>query len=146
MDYATLVAARTTAGSIKQFANSDAIPSDVVLEDAQALIYGRLRVREMLTSTTGTLSASASTLALASDCLGVRLVMITGTEQGKIRVRPEEEVEEAFAFDQNGTMVLDRPTICYADKTQLVFPVRADRAYPIRKLYWQRPAPLSGSN
>lgn len=47
MDYASLIGPKTTPGSIANYANYGLVPATEVLIDAQALIYQRLRVREM---------------------------------------------------------------------------------------------------
>jgi hypothetical protein len=47
MDYNTLIGPKTTSGSIANYANYGLAPATEVLIDAQALIYQRLRVREM---------------------------------------------------------------------------------------------------
>lgn len=47
MDYDTLVAPKSTPGSIANYANYGLAPATEVLLDAQMLIYQRLRVREM---------------------------------------------------------------------------------------------------
>jgi hypothetical protein len=49
MDYATLIAAKTVAGSIRNWVNYDKVDPVTVLTEAQAEIYDRLRVREMRT-------------------------------------------------------------------------------------------------
>lgn len=47
MDYSSLTGAKTSAGSIKRWINDTSLDIDAILEEAQALIYGLLRVREM---------------------------------------------------------------------------------------------------
>ena len=47
MDYNTLIGPKSTPGSIANYANYGLAPATEVLIDAQAVIYQRLRVREM---------------------------------------------------------------------------------------------------
>ena len=58
MNYSDLVATKTTAGSIKQWLNHDGVPSTTILEEAEAWVYQRLRIRQMITSSAGTLTTS----------------------------------------------------------------------------------------
>lgn len=46
-DYTTLIAAKTTLGSIKAWANHSVLDSDGILTQAQAWIYEKLRAQEM---------------------------------------------------------------------------------------------------
>lgn len=62
MNYSTLIAAKTTAGSIKSWVNYARIDVEQIVEEAQALIYQSLRTREMraiaaVTVVTGAISA-----------------------------------------------------------------------------------------
>lgn len=63
MTYSTLIADKSTVGSIKRWINYDLIPSEEVIEDAQAFIYSQLRVREM--TTTSQLTFEAGTVGAA---------------------------------------------------------------------------------
>lgn len=49
MSWTSLTAVKTTAGSIRRWVNWDELDADQCLEEAQALIYQTLRVREMRT-------------------------------------------------------------------------------------------------
>jgi hypothetical protein len=52
VNYSTLVADKTVAGSIKRWVNYGQIDSETVLTEAQALIYSMLRAREMRQAST----------------------------------------------------------------------------------------------
>ena len=67
MDYTTLVSDNTTNGSIKYWINYSRIDAAGILTDAQAWIYQRLRVRDMLQTADVTISSGASTAAFPSD-------------------------------------------------------------------------------
>lgn len=47
MSYSTLIAAKTTAGSIKRWVNYSELDAEQIVLEAQALLYQTLRVREM---------------------------------------------------------------------------------------------------
>jgi len=69
MSYTTLVSGKTTPGSVHNFCNYLKVPVEVVLEEAQAIIYSLLRVREMKTAAVITLTAAASSVALPTGYL-----------------------------------------------------------------------------
>lgn len=48
IDYQTLVAPKTTVGSIRNYVNRSDIPVTNILLEAEAFIYERLRIREMM--------------------------------------------------------------------------------------------------
>jgi hypothetical protein len=143
MSYTVLVAAKSTDGSIKNFANSDTVPSTIILAEAEQWIARRLRVRQMLTATSGTMTASATAIDLPSDYVWPRRFAITGVNQGLIKKQTLETVEGAFSYDGSGNRVLGKPGMYYADATQAVFDQMADQAYPYRLNYFRQLPALS---
>lgn len=69
MTFLTLTGPKSEPGSIHNFVNYRRVPVEVVLEEAQAFIYSRLRVREMKASAVITLTANASSVALPTGFL-----------------------------------------------------------------------------
>lgn len=69
MNYLDLIGPKSVASSIQNFVNYRRVPVEVVLEEAEAFIYSRLRVREMKSSAVITLTAGASTAALPTGFL-----------------------------------------------------------------------------
>lgn len=69
MNYLDLIGPKSKPGSIHNFVNYKKVPVEVVLEEAQALIFSRLRVREMRASALITLTQEAFTAALPSGFL-----------------------------------------------------------------------------
>lgn len=63
-DYTTLTGTKATEGSIRWWANHSLVPAAQVLTEAQAWIFSRLRVREMIASEQVTIAAAASTFTL----------------------------------------------------------------------------------
>jgi hypothetical protein len=73
MTYDTLVAGKTTVGSIQYWINYARIDSDTVLTEAQATIFQRLRVREMRTLDSSiTVNAGDFAKPLPANVLEVR--------------------------------------------------------------------------
>ena len=147
--YADLVAAKTTDGSIKQWVNNSFIPATTILTEAQAWIYQRLRVREMLTSTTGSLALAADTITLPTRYKAPKFLMFTANSTVAKSVptyRPVDFVVTQFEYDGSGNRTTGRPNLWGADATNLQFEKKADQAYPYYLLYYQSLAALSGSS
>src|SRR3954466_13370023 len=64
MDYNTLVGSKGTEGSVKYWINHAEVPASSVIADAQAEIYSRLRVREMLVQASLAITVGMSAIAL----------------------------------------------------------------------------------
>ena len=64
--YSTLIAAKTTDDSIKNWLNRGDLPVTAILTEAQAEIYQRLRVREMMTDEAFSFASAASSKALST--------------------------------------------------------------------------------
>ncbi len=64
MDYTTLIAAKGTAGSLMNWVNYTKIDPVTILDEAQALIYSQLRVREMRSQRAFFLPAGTSQITL----------------------------------------------------------------------------------
>lgn len=144
--YGVLIADKRTDGSIRSWLNNDLVPALTVLHRAEAFIYRRLRVREMLATATGTIAASDDTLSLPDRYLAPRYLGITGTEAMEIKRKPLEEVERAFAYDAAGALVAGKPTIYCAHASVLQFDCPADADYPYRFVHYAEPAPLTTDN
>lgn len=70
MDYSTLVAGKTTSGSLANWVNRSDLPTSTILAESQAWIYQRLRVREMQERQVPfTFTTSGNSLALPSRFL-----------------------------------------------------------------------------
>ena len=146
--YATLIGAKTTAGSIARWANSDAIDADTILTEAQALIYRELRVRQMIaTPATGTMSVGVETLTLPTDFLDPIWFGYTGaTYADKIDLKTVDEVENDRAYAADDTLQTGKPTIYYVRDGYAQFSRQIDIAYPYRLVYYKRPAALGSLN
>lgn len=67
--YTLLTADKTVAGSIRNLIGNNELAAEVILTEAQALIYQRLRVREMITQAAFTFDADAESETLPTDFL-----------------------------------------------------------------------------
>src|SRR4051812_246682 len=99
MDFTSLTADKSTSGSIRRWVNHADVDADAVLEDAQALIFQTLRVREMRTVFTDlALVIGDSSKALPAGFLDpIRLV--DKTNNIKLRLRTEEWMEDFREYD-----------------------------------------------
>lgn len=146
MSYTTLVADKSTEGSIKYFVRHSEVPSIYCLERAQDAIYQILRVREMLTRYEGTISAGASTITLPTGVLEPKVLLRTGSYKGKIRIFDPDHFESRVGEDENSAVYPGTPTSCTYDGTTLYLDAMADQDYPYRLWYMAKPAYLSASN
>lgn len=145
MDYTTLIGAKTVSGSIKNWLNNSLVPSDVVIAEAEQWIYRRLRVRQMLASTTGTLSTGTGSLALPSDYITARQFLITGTGYAELTPKTLEELRRAYTYDGAGARVNQKPTQFSVDADNIQFDSPPDAAYPYDLLYYRGLPALSTS-
>ena len=150
-DYSDLVAAKTTDGSIKQWVNHSEIPATTILTEAQSFIYRRLRAREMLTTSTGTLSTGASTITLSTGYLQAEHFMFVGSTDNTVAgYTPSralsDEVFARYSYDSTGARTPGSPQKWSTDATNLFFDVPSDKERPYQFHYYKRPAALSTSS
>ncbi len=144
--YSDLIAARTTAGSIKQWVNNGGIPSETILEEAQAWIYEDLRVRQMLGTDVGTATASAVSVALPTRYRQPLLFMFTGDGTVTKSLPAKKTIDFVvgqFTYDGTGVRSTGKPNFWAADASNVVFESMADRNYPYLFLHYATPAALS---
>lgn len=148
MDYTSLIAPSTSAGSIAGWVNSTAVQAEAptIVAEAEAFIYRRLRHWKMLTSTSGTMTTSQALVTVPSDFLEDKIFKLTGTFSGDITRKTIQEVIQAWNYDGNGNRVAQTPEIFSNDQTNLVLDSPCDRAYPFTLYYYQQPAALGTNN
>lgn len=148
MDYNSLTASSTSAGSIAGWLNSQQLQavSSNILEEAQSYIYRRLRHWRMLTSTTGTLGSNTAVLPFPSDFLEDKTFYFTGTAFQRITRKPIQEVLASYCYDGSGNRVQCQPQVFFNDQSNLNFDSVTDATYPFLLYYYQQPAPLSSTN
>jgi hypothetical protein len=143
MSYTTLVADKNTAGSIKSWLNYGKIDSEGVLEDAQAMIYERLRVREMKARDTANIKVGASSCDLPDGFLDpIKLTDITNDV--RLIFKESDELEDMMSFTDG---VLDSGDPAYFDVAEEVFnfDCKTTTAWTLRSLFYKTPDPLSAS-
>lgn len=143
-----LLGTRTVDGSIKQYVNHADVPSSIVLVQAEQWIYERLRIREMLTSATGTLSSAADTISLPSRYRQPYHFMFTASAtvaKFKPVRKTLDDVIGAFEYDADGNRTTGRPQTWSTDASNIQFDRKADQSYPYRFDYYQALAPLAAS-
>lgn len=147
MSYTTLVAGKTTSGSIKEWVNYDLIPSASVLTKAEGMIYQHMRAREMKALATGTISSTNTTMSLSALRFLEPIVMkLTGSSGGPVDILDADHFERRLHIDDDGDHETGTPTVAMVLGETMHFDVAADQDYNFRLVYVQRPAALSGSN
>lgn len=147
VNFTTLTGDKSVEGSIKSWINVTTTPSTLILTMAEQWCWRRLRVRQML-HRDGTLVCTMGErfVDLPSDYIEGRLLLITGTEAGKIRKANAEKVEGLLSYDDGGDLTTGKPGYWYADATQLAFDVAALETYPLSLLYYRQLPPLAEEN
>lgn len=146
MDYLELIGPKSRAGSIQNFVNYKRVPGEVVLEEAQALIYSYLRVREMRASAVITLAAAASSASLPTGFLEP---IVMRDREGWETI-PDKYVNEAdlLARYTYTNDVLDTGTpmevAIFDEAFQFACKAEAQRKYDL--VYYKTPTLLSASN
>jgi len=149
VDWPTLTGARGTPGSLADFLNNSTLAPSApfIVQEAEAMIYRRLRHWQMLTSpTTGTMTIGTDSIPVPPDCLEPHLLMITGTNQSWIEQKTIRDVMGQWAYDESGARLQQQPLIYAFNQTNIVFDNPPDQAYPYALVYYQQPAPLSANN
>lgn len=146
--YTQLIAAKGSAGSIASWVNSTAIEVEAptILSEAQGFIYQRLRHWRMLTSTSGTATASTTALTLPTGFVRDKRFRITGTAAATLARKPIQEVIDSQWYNSSGARVAAPPSVFSNDGANFQFDTMLDKAYPFTLWFYQRPTALSTSN
>lgn len=145
MDYDTLVGAVTTTGSIKYHLNYSRIDADGILDEAEAWIYSRLRVREMRAAADVAITAAQSYASLPTGFRDPIHFCIPGYVE-RIVVKDEETFRAELGWD-NSAALPDGPPQRYAIfDEQLNFDHDPDQAYTGKFVFYKTPTALSSSN
>lgn len=147
MDYATLIADKTTKGSIAHAVNysSGKLAAEWIVEEAESWIYSRLRVREMLAVANGTIAIGASTIDLTSlDVLAPIIIRRYGSQDnGRIFILDPDHFEERTYFDDNNDPVDGTPTTAMHIGDTLYLNAKPETAVKWRMAYFRKPPMLS---
>lgn len=144
MDYNSLIASNTSVGSVANWCNHTAAQAaaPTIVQEAESIIYRRLRHWKMLTSTVGTMTTSQSTVTVPSDYLEDKIFRITGTAATNLTRKTIQEVIGRWSYDSAGARVTSQPRIYSNDNTNFQFDSPADQAYPYALWYYAQPVAL----
>lgn len=145
MDYNTLVADKSTAGSIAYAINYDRIDPTGILEEAQAWIYAKLRINDMISTASVAITSGASTAAFPSGYLDPLHFGIPGFVN-KIRRKDIEWFRTNLGFDETGTLPTGQPTYWTDYQQAIQMNTLADKAYTASMVFYKRPDALGPSN
>ena len=142
--YSTLVAAKTTSGSIKNWVMRSDIPVTDILTEAEAFIYQKLRVREMMTMEEIAVVATNYKASLPSGFLDP----IKLTPYGWGDPLPYLGEEKFVPLrEEDGTRIEDASPSCWTViGTEMWFDIALTAAFGGDLLYYKQPTELSGSN
>lgn len=145
VDYTTLVAAETTVGSIKYWTNYSRIDADGILTEAQAWIYARIRVREMVTTADVAIAEGDSDVAFPSGYLDPLAFGIPGVVN-RIVLKDVELFRTTLGWDSDAVMPEGPPTYWCDFNQRIQFNFKADQAYTAKMVFFKTPDALSGGN
>lgn len=143
IDWTTLTGAKSTEGSIKNWVVRDNIPVTNILLEAEAWIYQRLRVREMVTSESFVFDAATNEEALPSGFLDPIEYRQWGAAE------PLPYVHEAtidIQRDEDGNLVEGTPTQWTIIGETAYVNYQCEEAFSGRLMYFKQPDALSVSN
>lgn len=142
-NYTTLTGLKTVDGAIRAWVNRSDVPATVILTEAQALIYERLRVREMQARATLTFALSTQTASLPTgflDPIGYKPYE-WGGDLSFVHENALGEYRDSSGVLESGTP--SRWTIVGETAYVNVLP---SEAFSGILLYYKSPTVLSGSN
>jgi hypothetical protein len=145
VDYSTLVAAETTVGSIKYAINYSRIDAAGILTEAQAWIYTRLRVREMISTANVAIADEATTASLPTGFLDPIQFGIPG-HMPRIKFKDAETFRAELGWDEDAALPEGPPTRWTVIDETIQFDHKADQAYTAKLAYFKTPTALSASN
>lgn len=144
MDWATLTGAKGVTGSIRSWVNSDKVPSEDVIADAENWLGQKLRTLRMETRTTVTLIAGSNLINLISDVsrfLDPVSVFVVG--YGEIRSIPEDDLDRVRDAAPDGILQPGQPSYYAVVGDNMYFDTAADQNYVLAITFYQEPEALS---
>jgi len=146
MDYQRLVSPKSTPGSIASWANYSMMPVEAVLEDAQALLYQTMRVREMRSEFTALpVELNSPKVAIPDDFLDP--IVLTNQLRQKIQLTDITTVLQKQKFQADGTtLIVSSPGYYAITGSSFNFNCALNNNYTYWLSYFQLPEPLSESN
>jgi hypothetical protein len=144
IDWTTLTASKSTAGSIANWVNRSDLPTENILLEAEAWIYLKLRCREMLIRDTAfQFDSGSQSEALPSGFLDPLGFWPYGYTDPLLYVH-EEILEEQR--DSDGTLLSGTPSRWAVIGETAYVDVQCSANYPGVLMYYKQPDALSASN
>jgi hypothetical protein len=135
-DYGTLTGTKSAVGSIRSWVNYELIDVEGALLDAQAYIYGALRVREMRSLATVAIEAGAFSAPLPPGFLeAIKFQLPNGDE---IQPKDEADLLELQMRDDDGELEESEPSAYAIWDEAFQFDAKSPFAYPARLLHHRR--------
>lgn len=143
LTYSTLTGAKTVSGSIANWINRADLPVADILTEAEAWLVSRLRVREMLSFGSVTITSGTSSAALPSDFLDAVQLLPNGATQELPLVAPSVLGRRTSA---GGAVEVSTPTRWAVIGTAAHVDVACATTFESSLIYYARPAALSSDN
>lgn len=144
MTFTTLVADKSTSGSIKSWQNYSKLDSEGILEEAQAMIYGRLRVREMRTADQFTVRVGLSSIDVPDGFLDPILAWDI-TNDCEIVPKEESDLERMRSWT-DGVLDTGDPAFYAVYDEAFQFDCKTTTLWKLRATFYKRPDYLATSN
>lgn len=145
MTFTTLTGDKSVSGSIKSWQNYSKVDAEGVLEEAQAMIYARLRTREMKTSDLFPVRVGAGSLDLPDGYL--EAIQLKNLTTGcRLAYRDEADVEDMRTYDDSGVLDTGDPSFYGEYDEAFQFECRTTTAWKMKALFYKQPDYLSSSN
>lgn len=142
--YTTLTGDKSVAGSIKSWVNYTRLDLESIIEDAQTTIYQTLRVREMKSSETLSVTSGVDFIAHPEDLLApIKLKNVT--DDTELRTRVWDDLEWMRSWT-NGVLDSGDPCFYAVSDDAFQFECKTQSAFTLRLAYYKTPALLSSTN
>jgi|TARA_B100000929_G_scaffold266629_1_gene234405 hypothetical protein len=145
MNYHQLTADKATEGSVRNYVNQN-VPVAILIRQAESYLFRRLRVRDQLTTVSGTIASGDSTVTLPTDYLAAKQIKLTGPNNSVLTRKLPEALQASITYSSGSTRTTGVPTSYYTDGSNIVFDLVTNAAYTYEMIYFNEPAPLTSSN
>src|SRR4051794_26574266 len=139
MNYTTLVGLVSDVGSIKYWINYTRI--DSAGTEAEAWIYARLRVQEMLATDDVAIALNGTSAAFPTGYMDPIHFGIPGW-QPLIKFVDPERFRAGLGWDQSAVLPVNMPSRWTRLDGQIALNSKADRAYTAKMAFYKRPTAL----
>lgn len=143
MTYQSLTGTKGATGSIKTWVNSDSIEPDVLVGEAEDMIFQALRHWNMISTALGTVTQGATAIDVPERFRqSVSLEMMAPTQVKMVPKAPYEIEALRFYFGTTAAIGTSVPSFYGVKGTKAEFPAASDQVYLYRWVYFADPIPL----